>query len=210
MQQRQEEADAQARQDALDKAQRNKDALAAQVTNAQLGEITRKNTAEDAATKRTNEGIASLADSLKNVQSGNYNNPDTQIADPELEKEKAITANYGPILAMANNRVGPQQPGGNTAANKNLLDTVGNAGLESVKKAVMNRSPAEYLRGNVGQYADVPAVKETMSDLEKQEELKTTQAATAAQKEADRLQKEKDLQAGFENQKTLKTMEIKG
>jgi hypothetical protein len=192
---RKEEADAQARQDALDKAQRDKDALAAQVTNAQLGEITRKNTAEDAATARSTAAQSAVGDTLSSISSGDYRNPDTQIADPELEKEKAITANYGGILNAVNNRVGPPQPGvSDTAANKSLIDTVGLAGLGKMKTDIQNRQPADYFRAQTGAYSDQPVQKEVMSDFEKQAEMKQKADETAAENEKNRQAKHEDFQ----------------
>ena len=206
---RKEDADKQARQDALDKAQRDKDALAAQVTNAQLGEITRKNTAEDAATARSTAARTSVGDTLSSISSGDYRNPDTQIADPELEKEKAITANYGGILNAVNNRVGPPQPGvSDTAANKSLIDTVGLAGLGKIKTDIQNRQPADYFRAQTGAYSDQPVQKEVMSDFEAQAEKKQAADQAAQQKITDEANKKTDAATNFANQKTLKQMEL--
>jgi hypothetical protein len=179
--------------------QKEKDALAAQVQQAQLGEITRKADAEKAAATRTTAGNTALADSLASITSGDYRNPDTQIADPELEKEKAITANYGGILGAVKNRPSPLNSANSTAANRNLIDTVGQVGLDQQRGMIQNRSPVEFVRGKVGQYSDVPAVKETLADFEKQAEMKATADAAKAKAEEDRTfragESEKDRQA---------------
>jgi hypothetical protein len=196
---RHEDADAQDRQAELDKQNAKKEALNQQLVQTDIDQIARKNTAEDAATARSNAARTAVSDTLSNISSGDYRNPDTQIEDTELEKEKAITSNYGGILNAVNNRVGPQQPGGNTAANKNLIDTVGLAGLGKLKTDIQNRQPGDYFRAQTGAYSDQPVQKEVMSDFEKQAELAGAQAAAEKKAEEDRAfrygESEKDRQA---------------
>ena len=214
---RQEEADAQARQDDQDQAQAEKDRLSALVTNAQLGEITRKNSAEDAATQRATQARTAVGDTLSKISSGDFRNPDTQIEDPELVKEQAITAATAPNSPYGNAPVpalfnGPAAPSAQAAmtANRDTLDTVGLGGLAKAKTDIQNRSPAQFFRGQTGAYSDQPVQKGVMSDFEKQDELKQKADETAAQRIADQTQHDKDLQTTFQNQKTLKGMEIQG
>jgi hypothetical protein len=172
-------------------------------TDATIKESTQK----AAEYQREQEARKLVADTLANISSGEYKNPGSQIEDPELEKEKAITANYGSILdtlkgANFSNR-GPVQPGKTDAAtNKALMDAVGKSGLDNASLAVLNRKPEEYFRAQTGQYSDVPVQKEVMADYEKQQELGGKWAAAEKKAEEDRAfragESEKDRQLRLE------------